>query len=105
MLLNKKILTCAIKEYIYDTSCYYGEAPSKIKDVDELHDISIMCYIGDDRIEEYDQMYNEMCCILNTDGKKIIDEINNYIDEEFQPCYMEEPAFASTSDYWGYILG
>lgn len=104
MLLNKEILTCAIKEYIYD-DCYYGEKQSKIKNIDELHDTAIMCYIGDDRIEEYDQMYNEMCCILNTDGKKIIDEINNHIDEEFQPCYMGEPAFASASDYWGYILG
>ena len=104
MLLNKEILTCAIKEYIYD-DCYCGEKPLKIKNIDELHDTAIMCNIGDDRIEEYDQMYNEMCCILNTDGKKIIDEINNYIDEEFQPCYMGEPAFASASDYWGYILG
>lgn len=104
MLLNKEILTCAIKEYIYDDCCC-GEKPLKIKNIDELHDTAIMCYIGDDRIEEYDQMYNEMCCILNTDGKKIIHEINNYIDEEFQPCYMGEPAFTNANDYWGYILG
>ena len=104
MLLNKQILTKAIKESITDDARYWGEKPSTLKNVDELHDEALTSSINNINIEEYDAMYYEMLSLLNTDGEEILEEINDFIDEEFQ-TYYGDPAFASAYDYWNYILG
>lgn len=102
MLLNKQILIEAIKENIIDN--YDGEKPRELDDVDDLHDEALMARINGIYIEEYDAMYYEMVSLLNTDGEDILYEINDFIDEEFE-TYYGDPAFASSYDYWSYILG
>ena len=101
MIINKEILIEAIKEKLYDDACYDGEKPYRFKDVDDVHDTALFTKLD---IENYDIMYYEMLALLNTDGEEIIEEINDYIDEEFQ-TYYGDPAFSSAQDYWGYILG
>lgn len=103
-MINKEFLTQEICRILYDEGCYDGEKPSYVKDTDELHDIAIHIVIGDFYIEEYDMLYWEMCSIIEQETNYIINCVNDFIDEEFQ-TYYGDPAFASASDYWGYILG
>lgn len=100
MIINKEILIKAIKDRLQDEACY-GEEPCKFRDIDDVHDTALFTKLG---VEDYDMMYYEMLALLNTDGEEIIDELNDYIDEEFQ-TYYGDPAFSSAQDYWGYILG
>ena len=104
MILNEEILIEAIcnnliEEYDYD------EEPMKIKqDIDYLHDLCLEITISGLNVEENDIMYGEMLSIINSDGDKIGAVIDEFIDEEFT-SYYGDPAFASASDYWRYILG
>lgn len=103
-MLNKTFLIKELCEKIYDNACYDGEKPLELDNIDELHDDLLDIEVNGIAIEEYDALYWKMNSIINSDGKEMIDEINNFIDEEFQSYYLD-PAFSSPSDYWGYILG
>jgi len=103
-MLNKEFLTEEICKIVYEDGCYDGEKPLHVDDFNDLHDIAIRIVIGDFYIEEYDMLYWEMCSLIEQETNYIIDCVNEFIDEEFQ-TYYGDPAFASASDYWGYILG
>lgn len=102
-MLNKEILIKILCEYVEEEYADYGNI-IEIDDIDELHDYLILQHINGIAIEDYDAMYWEMCAIIEAEGEDIIDEVNDYVDEN---CfsYYGDPAFASARDYWGYILG
>lgn len=103
-MINKEFIIEEVCREIYDDACYYGDDPSLIRDIDEVHDIALGVHINGIPIEEYDAIYWKMCSILQADGDEIIGCINDFIDEECQ-SYYGDPAFSSANDYWGYILG
>ena len=103
-MINKEFIIEEVCQEIYDDACYYGDDPSPIRDIDEVHDIALGIHINNIPIEEYDAIYWEMCSVLQTDGNEIIGCINDFIDEECQ-SYYGDPAFSSAHDYWSYILG
>ena len=103
-MLNQEMLVEALKEYRYEDACCNGEKPYPLETWEDVHDASIFVFIGDVRIEDHEILYGEMLSIINHNWEDIADEVNDYIDEECQ-SYYGDPAFASASDYWNYILG
>ena len=103
-MLNKEFLIKEICQNLYEDGCYYGEKPSELDDINDLHDLGIDVKVNGIRIEEYDALYWEMCSIIEQESDYMIACINDFIDEEFQ-TYYGDPAFATAGDYWGYILG
>lgn len=103
-MMNKEFLIKEICKNIYDKACFYGEKPSYIRDINELHDVSMEVEVNGISIEEYDALYWEMCSIINENEEEMIEAINDFINEECQ-SYYGDPAFSSAGDYWRYILG
>lgn len=102
-MLNEECLIQGAFQVIYDNICDDGEK-IHLYDISDLHDWLIDVTINGIRIEDYDALYWTMCNIIEMNGDEMIEEINAIIDDECQ-SYYGDPAFASASDYWGYILG
>lgn len=103
-MLNKEFLIKEICKKIYDDACFYGETPSYIDNIDELHDLSLDIEVNGISIEEYDTLYWAMCSIIEANKKEMIEEINDFINEKCQ-SYYGDPAFANANDYLGYKFG
>lgn len=85
--MNKQIITEATKQKIYQDYKYYNEKTPPIKNINELHDITMCAEIGETTIEKHDYIYWKMVSIIETEGKEIIKEINNFIRKEMPNYY------------------
>ncbi len=99
MILNKEILIELVVE-----QCVDGDFCAIDGDVDYLHDVCMNVSIMGLNPEVNVIMYGELDSLLNRYGYDIGEEIDAIIEEEYVG-YLGEPAFASASDYWNYILG